>query len=399
MEKSDDSTLYSHFLSLLPPHEPHTLAQRLVSFASENPPGNEAEVSSYAADWLSDQGFEVTQVASPQGRPNLVASLKQGRGARRLIFNAHLDVVPAGDPAGWRSPPYSAQIRDGRLYGRGAADTKGGAAAMLYGAWLIKKAGLDLGDAELILHLVSDEESGGSQGTGHLAAMGYAKADGAVVVEPTGLKVVTAEKGTLWFRITIKGVAAHAAAPHLGVNAIEKMALLMPRLKKLVGDIHHPLLGGPTLNLAVIRGGNKINTVPDVCTLELDRRCLPNEGADIIEQDLEAILADFSKDEGVAVEKERLMYAEPCEVSAGESIVRTALRSLECVLGSRADIMGISGFTDARIYAGRAGTPAILIGPGELGQAHTTNEFVAIDQLRQASLLFAMITADFFGAV
>ncbi|WP_054032234.1 M20 family metallopeptidase [Desulfatitalea tepidiphila] len=395
METKRFNDLYRRFEDLLPPEEPLEMAKRLIAFQSENPPGMEAEISEYLEKWLSAEEFEVSRVLSPQGRPNLVATLRAKGGGKRLIYNGHMDVVPAGDPGVWTSPPYAPEIRSGRLYGRGAADTKGGTAAFIYGAWLIKQAGLNLGHSELVLHLVSDEESGGSHGTGFLASKGLAKADAAVVVEPTGMKIATAEKGTLWYRITIKGVAAHAAVPHLGVNAIEKMGKLLPRLKDMIGETRHPILGEPTLSIGVISGGSKINTVADSCFIEVDRRCLPNEQTEVIEQRLEDILADFGKNEEIKLYKERLMYAEPSEIAANEKIVTISLSNIERVIGNRPEIFGISGFTDARYYMRQAGTPAILLGPGNMNQAHTTDEYVEVDQLRRSALIFALITADF----
>lgn len=397
LETEQFTELYHRFSDLLPPEEPLEMAKRLIAFASENPPGRESEISLYLEDWLTEHGFEVARVLSPQDRPNLVATLRAKGGGKRLIYNGHMDVVPAGDPGLWTSPAYAPEIRSGRLFGRGAADTKGGMAALIYGAWLIKQAGLQFGDAELVLHLVSDEESGGGHGTGLLASKGLARADAAVVVEPTGMKLATAEKGTLWYRITIEGVAAHGAAPHLGVNAIEKMGKLLPGLKELIGDARHPLLGEPTLNIGVIRGGSKINTVADICSIEVDRRCLPNEYAEVIEQRLEEILADFALHEGIKVAKERIMFAEPSEIAAHDKIVETASSSIERVLGSRPGVIGVSGFTDARFYIQRASTPAILLGPGNMHQAHTTDEYVEVNQVRRSAFIFALITADFLG--
>jgi acetylornithine deacetylase/succinyl-diaminopimelate desuccinylase family protein len=399
MKTMEPLELRDRFQALLPRDQPVELAKRLIGFPSENPPGKEKEISEFLSGLLVQWGFEVKETHRTEGRPNLAATMKFGNGGRRLIFNGHLDVVPAGDPGLWNTNPYEGVIRDGCLFGRGAADTKGGVAAMLYGALLVKEAGIDLGDAELVLHLVSDEESGGDQGSGHLASVGIARGDAAIVVEPTDLNIVIAQKGTLWFRITMGGVAAHASTPHLGVNAISRMAALIPILEGMSREARHPLLGEPTINVGTIKGGSKVNSVPDLCAIELDRRCLPGEKIAEIEKELAGAIAGFAAGQKGAARFERIMFAEPCEVSPSERIVETALRNQERVLGKRTDLLGSTGFTDARIYVLRAGTPAILLGPGNISQAHTVNEFVSVESLRLASVLFAMITADFFGAL
>ena len=381
----------------LPPDEPLELTRRLLSFDSVNPPGREGPVLDYLAELLGEWGFEVQRLETPSGRINLVAQTSWGGGGRRLFFNGHLDVVPPGEARAWPEQPFAGQVRQGRLIGRGACDMKGGVAAMLHGVRAALKAG-GLGPAGTLgFHLVSDEEAGGSQGTGYLVERGLAKADAVVVGEPTSLEVVVAQKGTLWLKVGIRGRSAHGATPELGINAIEHMCRLIPQLQQCLDPAaSHPLLGGPTLNLGRIAGGEKINMVADYCCLELDRRCLPNEDPDQFEMPLRRAAQAYAQQNGVQVEVERLMFAQPAEVPQDSPIARIALGAIERVLGRPGRVAGLAGFTDARFYVGLAGAPAILLGPGSIKQAHTTGEFVEVAQLRQAALIYATIIADFF---
>lgn len=397
MPSLNPNQLIKRFRELLPESQPLELTRRLVSFESENPPGKEKEVLEFLCDLLKGWEFDTKLLYTDSGRANLIASFKWGRGGKKLLFNGHLDVVPAGDRSRWSRQPFSAEVYEKHLYGRGSADMKGGVAAMLYAVRLVRKTGIDLGDAEVIFHLVSDEESGGSQGAGFLVDQGLGGADAAIVPEPTNLEVVVAEKGTYWVRVNVHGKSAHGATPQLGVNAIEKMAMLLPRLIAMDLSTSHPLLGQPTLNLGLINGGNKINMVADFCSLDLDRRCLPNENIDKFEKDLDNICHSFSLEQGVKIETEKLLLAKPFEISLEEKIVKIAFRNIERVTGRKSNPKGLSGFTDARFYILEAGTPTILLGPGKIDQAHTTDEFVKIEQLEKAALLYAMIIVDFFS--
>ena len=395
MNDSSAQKMLARLRDLLPPDQPGELARALVAIPSENPPGAEGEVVEYCAGLLKEWGLSPRLLPSPSGRANLEAELRWGRGARRLVFNGHLDVVPPGDPARWSHAPYGGQVEEGRLYGRGASDMKGGAAAMLWAARLLQLAEVDLGDASLVLHLVSDEESGGSQGTGHLAASGLCQAQGAVVGEPTDLQVVCAQKGVVWFEVTIVGRPAHASIPHRGINAIEKAGLLMPLLHELAQGPEHPLLGSPTINLGTIQGGDKINVVPERCTMQIDRRLLPGEDPGEIEQRLKALLQRFAAQEGVEASCRRLMDASPAHIPQESEIINLAQGALRQVLDRELPPKGSAGFTDARFYIGQ-GTPAILLGPGLKEQCHVNDEYVELERMRQAALVYALLAMDFF---
>src|SRR4030065_794777 len=253
------------------------LTIQLVQTSTENPPGNEKVAAQFLKPLLSQMGFKIKTVLSPKGRSNLIAEKRWGKGGRTLIFNGHLDVVPAGDPSQWKYPPFQGKLSKGRIYGRGASDMKSGIASFIHALSMIDRSKIHLHQGAVILHLVSDEESHGRQGMGFLTQKGGIHGDATLVGEPTDLHPVIAQKGALWLKISTLGKSAHSARPHLGVNAIEKMMKLIHQINLISLEKEHPLLGKPTLNVGTIRGGTQINLVPDCCEIELDRRILPSE--------------------------------------------------------------------------------------------------------------------------
>ncbi|MBU0515119.1 MAG: M20 family metallopeptidase [Proteobacteria bacterium] len=395
--RREPEALIKFFGKLLPENEPVSLAQRLVRFPTENPPGNEAGAIEHLAEVVQDWGFETELLWTDTGRVNLVARLGWGNRSRRILFNGHLDVVPSGDQAAWTREPFEGKIADGRLWGRGAADMKGGVAAMLWAARLIQLSKEQPHDAEIVFHLVSDEETGGTHGAKFLVDHGLARADAAVVGEPTGLNVVVASKGAIWSRLNVKGKSAHGSIPHLGENAIERMADLILRLGDMPLQGEHPLLGPPTINLGTITGGSKINMVPDRCVLEVDRRVLPGESRQAALGQLTRLVEEFRADTGVEVDLEEILYASGYEIDPAEKIVQAALRAAEAVTGEPKEPRGARGFTDARFYFLEAGIPTIILGPGSISQAHAADEFVEIEQLRLSVGLYALIISRFLS--
>ncbi len=385
-----------NFRNNLPENEPVSLAQKLVRMPTENPPGDEAPAIEFLAELLTDWGFETELLRTDLGRLNLIARNGWGRRSPKILLNGHLDVVPAGIDSAWSMPPFDGFIDDGRLYGRGAADMKGGVAAMLWAARLIQNLPERPADGEIIIHLVSDEETGGAQGARFLVENGLTQADAAIVGEPTGLNVVIASKGALWTRATVRGKSAHGSVPHLGDNAIERMAGLIMRLRELPQAGEHRLLGPPTVNLGTIVGGSKINVVPDHCTIEIDQRVLPGTGPEEARAGLNNLIERFHAETGAEVELQDIIFAAPYEIDPAQPIVQIALAAAAAITGEPREPRGSRGFTDARFYVLEAGIPTIIMGPGSINQAHTTGEFVDIEDLRRAVFLYAIIMKHIF---
>ena len=374
------------------------LTIQLVQTSTENPPGNEKVAAQFLKSILPKMAFKIKTVHSPKGRWNLIAEKRWGRGGRTLIFNGHLDVVPAGDPSQWKYPPFQGKLYKGRIYGRGASDMKSGIASFIHALTMIDRSEISLHQGAVILHLVSDEESHGHQGMGFLTQKGGIQGDAALVGEPTDLHPVIAHKGALWLRISTFGKSAHSAKPHLGVNAIEKMIKLMDRLNSLTLGGEHPLLGKPTLSIGTIQGGTKINVVPDRCEIEVDRRMLPGEKKEEVLGVMKEILDSLqSQDSLFQYRMEEIDYAEPSEVDPEEEIVRVGVEAIQEVLGKKPPLRAFSGFTDSRFYINQCHIPTLVFGPGDTNQIHTTDESVEVEALVHAAHIYGLILINYLS--
>lgn len=374
------------------------LTKRLVQIPTENPPGDEKGAVLFLKPILSKIGFNVKIYVSPKGRWNIIAERRWGKSGRTLIFNGHLDVVPSGDPSQWKYQPYGGKLEKGKIYGRGASDMKGGIASFIHAVSMLDRSNIRLDQGGIILHLVSDEESHGHQGMGFLTQKGVIRGDAVLVGEPTSLDLVICQKGALWLRISTFGKSAHGSRPHSGVNAIEKMMKLIAQLNSVSFDEEHPLLGKPTLNIGTIKGGTKINIVPDRCEIELDRRMLPSETKEEVLKEIEKILALLqSQDYLFQYRMEEIDFAEPSEIDSEEKIVRIGVEAVKEVMRERPRIKGFSGFTDARFYINQCHLPTLIFGPGGVDQSHTTNESVEVDALVKASHIYGLIILNYLS--
>ena len=374
------------------------LTTRLVQIPTENPPGNEKAAAQFLKPLLSKMGFKTKTVLSPKGRWNIVAERRWGKGGRTLIFNGHLDVVPAGNPSQWKYPPFRGTLSKGRIYGRGASDMKSGIASFIHALSTIERSKMRLHQGAVVLHLVSDEESHGRQGMGFLTQKERIRGDTALVGEPTDLQPVIAQKGALWLRISTLGKSAHGSRPHLGVNAVEKMMKLMERLNSIPLETEHPMLGKPTLNVGTIQGGTKINIVPDRCEIEADRRMLPGEKkGEVIEKMKETLDSLLSRDPFFQYRMEEIDFAEPSEVNPEEEIVKIAVDAIQDVMGKKPSLRAFSGFTDSRFYINQCHIPTLIFGPGEVGQSHTTDESVEVEALVQAARIYGLILTNYLS--
>jgi succinyl-diaminopimelate desuccinylase len=374
------------------------LTIRLVQIPTENPPGNEKVAAQFLKPLLSKTGFKIKTVLSPEGRWNLLAEKRWGRGGRRLIFNGHLDVVPAGNPSQWKYPPFQGKHYKGKIYGRGSSDMKSGIASFIHALSTIDRSKIPLHQGAVILHLVSDEESHGHQGMEFLTQREGIQGDAALVGEPTDLQPVIAQKGALWLRIFTIGRSAHGSKPHLGVNAIEKMMKLIERLHFIPLEKEHPLLGKPTLSIGTIQGGTKVNIVPEGCCIEMDRRMLPGEKKEEVFGEIKEILDSLqSQDPLFQYRIEEIDFAQPSEVNPDEEIVKIGVEAIQNVMGRKPMLKGFSGFTDSRFYVNQCHIPTLIFGPGGVDQSHTMDESVAVDALVHAAHIYAMILVDYLS--
>jgi acetylornithine deacetylase/succinyl-diaminopimelate desuccinylase family protein len=379
------------------PDEVLRYARALIAAPSENPGGTEDEAADIAIGILAELGAETRIVRSEEERPSVVA--RSGSGARpRLVWNGHLDTVPAGDPDSWSSDPFEGAVVDGRLIGRGACDMKGPIAAALGAIAAIRRAGITLGGT-LELHLVADEEHAGVHGTRVLRDQGLLDQDAAIVGEPTEMEIALAERGGAWVTAVAHGKAAHGSQPHRGVNAILAMSRFALRLGEVLPARVHPLVGAPTINAAMITGGSAPNVVPDRCEVEIDRRIVPGE------DDPEAVLAPFHRliDDLVAEQPDTRIeitlreWTEAAETTGDSAIASLARDAIAAETDAPPPFVGFTGITDARFYINDARIPTVIVGPGSLSVAHTANESIAVDEMVLGARAYARMFVGSLG--
>jgi acetylornithine deacetylase/succinyl-diaminopimelate desuccinylase family protein len=358
------------------------LLKELIALPSVNPaflPPNDARageqrVADFLATVAAQAGLDVEFQKCLPGRSNLIARLTPaGKVRKRILLAPHLDTVGAEDKG------FVPVSKDGRLIGRGACDTKGSAAAMLMALCELAKSRQRRLETEIVFAGLIDEENA-QAGSRALAASGFT-ADLAIVGEPTGLKIVTAHKGSLWLRLETRGKAAHGARPELGKNAVHEMARIVDALEtdyaKQLKKRSHPLLGPATINVGTIMGGTQPNIVPADCAISIDRRTLPGETEAGVRREITAFLAKQGLKASFASEK--IAPCLPLETDAAIPMVRRFLSSA----GQRKPV-GVHFFCDAAVLAG-AGIPSVVFGPGDIAQAHTADEWISVASLDRAT--------------
>ena len=368
--------------------EVERLVAGLVAIDSVNPtlvPGGagEAEVMNFAAAWMADAGLEVDVVEAAPGRPSVVGTARGRSGGRSLMLNGHLDTVGVEG----MSEPHSAAIRDGRLYGRGGYDMKGGVAACMLAAAAAARAG-PAGD--VVVCAVADEEH---SSIGVQAVLEHVRADACIVAAPTSLDVVVAHKGFAWWEVTAAGRAAHGSQPQLGVDAIAAIGpvlVAVGELEDLLAHRRHELLGPGSVHASLIAGGQELSSYPDHCSLSIERRTLPGEGAAQLEAELERLVAAGAG--RAQLSGTTTLVREPFEVAPSEPIVELLREQVAARLGHEPKVRGHSAWMDAA-FISAAGIPTVVFGPDGAG-AHAVEEWVDLASVRAcAEVLLATATA------
>jgi len=365
--------------------------QALVRVDTRNPPGDEVRIVAACQEMLAPLGARIDVVEPSPGRASVVASLPS-TGKPVLVINGHLDVVPLSADD-WTVDPFGAEVVDGRVWGRGTADMKGGIAAALEAVRTLDRSGREPA-WDLVFHLVADEERGGRWGTQVLVETGFCDGIAACLVpEPTDLDVCVAERGLLVAHLTMLGRPAHGSAPRQGVSAIETAAKAVLALHAAdFGDETHPLLGRPTANIGQIGGGSGHNTVAESCRVTVDRRLLPGATLAAALAQVEAKVQAID-DPDVRYEVEVEVFGEASELSADHPYAALVGRCIVEATGRRPEIIGMPFTTDARFVRNGAGVPAVVCGPGGIAQAHVHDEWVAVDRLVDAAAAFATLYA------
>lgn len=365
----------------------------LVAIDSINPdlvPGaaGEGEIARFIAGWLEAAGLEVEVTEVLPGRPNVVGIARGAGGGRSLLLNGHIDTVGvAGMDA-----PFAPRVANGRLYGRGAYDMKGGVAACLIAAAEARKRNLR---GDVIVTAVMDEEYAGL-GTQAIAAR-Y-RADAALVAEPTELGLVVTHKGFMWLEIETQGVAAHGSRPHLGIDAIAKMGGILLELERLGQDLGrrpaHPLLGHASVHASLIAGGQELSSYPERCVLAVERRTLPGETAEMVTAEWQGIIQRLSEgDPSFRAELRPGLFRSSLETPSNSPIVMAVRDSITAVRGQTPDLVGVSFWTDAATLHA-VGIPTILFGPAGEG-AHAAEEWVDLESVRACAEVYLATAAAF----
>ncbi len=353
------------------------LTRALVRFDTINPPGNERPCAEYLGRILEDAGFAVSYHEFAETRTSLVARIGGDADAKPLCFTGHIDTVPLG-AVPWSADPFAADIADGKLYGRGTSDMKGGVAAFVVAAIRLARE-LESGPG-VVLVITAGEETG-CEGAYHLAGLGNVLGDaGAIVVaEPSSNFPFVGHKGALWLKAVARGVTAHGSMPELGVNAVYKAARTISQLEDFDFNVaRHEVLGKPTLNVGTVEGGMNINSVPDRVEIGIDIRTLPDQD----HGDLCAHLSSYLGDD-IAIEAivdVGSVWTDP----AGDWMLNVFDVIAEN-LGKMPEVRTATYFTDAAALTPAYGAPpTVILGPGEAAMAHQTDEYCVVDRIDQA---------------
>ncbi len=366
------------------------LARELLRFNTINPPGQERACAQRLGQLLGDAGFDVRTEEYAPHRTSLVARLGGSSGRRPLCFAGHIDTVPLG-ATDWTHDAFAGDIADGRLYGRGSSDMKGGVAAFVTAACQL--AGQLRDTSGLVLVIVAGEETG-CDGSRHLTrtAGALGEAGAIVIAEPTGNYPCVGHKGALWLQARTTGVTAHGSMPERGVNAIYKAARAVMQLERFdFGTTPHPVLGSPTLSVGTIGGGLNINSVPDAVAIGIDIRTIPGQKHNVLVERL----AQYLGDDVVLM---RIVDVEGVWTDSTHPWVQEIFDLTSPVVGERPIERGAPYFTDASVLTPAfGGPPTVILGPGEMALAHQTDEYCRVDRLEQAVEIYTEIARRWCG--
>jgi succinyl-diaminopimelate desuccinylase len=361
------------------------LAQELIRFETVNPPGNETPCARHLGRILESAGFQTHYFEMGENRENLIAYLGDGGARLPICFTGHTDVVPLG-AAPWSVAPFGAEIADGKIYGRGSTDMKGGVAAFATAA--VKLAPRLGKTAGLVLIITAGEERG-CEGANFLVKQGVLPKAGALAVaEPTSNQLLAGHKGVFWLEGTAKGVTAHGSMPEKGVNAVSKAARAALALEAFDFSLdEHPVLGRPTLNVGWLRGGLNINSVPDEARFGIDVRLVPG-------LDRDCLLERFTQAAGGEVTFEIMGTSDVVWTDPADPWIAGVAAIVQSVTGSAPAIGGASYFTDAAVLKpGMGNPPAVILGPGDPAMAHQTDEFCSVGRIEEAEAIYTEIIA------
>lgn len=369
--------------------------REMVRIKSVNPPGDEMAMAEYVANVLKSIGLEVKLLKHSSSRASVLAILRGSGQAPALLYSAHLDTVPLGAEQ-WIHEPFAAETLDGKIWGRGSADMKGGLAALLVMAKIMANSGLSI-KGDLIFAITAGEEvdSLGAKSVASYPDLGPVQA--IIVPEPSYNDIYIAEKGALWLEISTYGKTAHGSMPALGKNAVMMMVELIKGLENFFIPFEsHAMLGGFSMSINTISGGIKTNVVPDRCVVSIDMRTVPGQDHHDIMARFQGLIKDLGKhDPDFKASIEITNDRPPIETSPKEPVVKMMVDIVADITGEIPIPKGVNYYTDAATLTPAFKAPMIICGPGHPGLAHQPNEYVEIEKLVQAAKIYTAATHQF----
>ena len=337
-------------------------------------------------------------------RYNVYARFPGKAGGRSLMFNGHIDVMPADETDEWTNPPFEPTIRDGKMYGRGTADMKGGLMASVMAVQLLKDAGAEL-PGDVLITSVCDEEGGGNGSM--QAIMSGERADGVVVGEPTSDEMILAHMGFIFFRVEFEGKSCHSGGKRNGVSAIDKAIKVINALNEKEHEwlltYKHPLLPAPNLNVGVIRGGNAGSTVAGDCMFETCVHYLPRlmSHDQVVCEFMDVIHRVTKSDPWLEAHPPKVTIYQAgggFEMEEADPFVESFKRAYRAARGKDVKVVGSPAGCDSRLWKNIAGCPTIQFGPGNLSECHGIDEWISIESYLQSILIYAELILDFCGS-
>ncbi|KAH7015013.1 tryptophan synthase beta subunit-like PLP-dependent enzyme [Ilyonectria destructans] len=376
--------------------DPVVLTQTLVQINSANPslgsvPGpGETAIARYITAWLEHRDIESHWIEPTKGRPSVVGVARGSGGGKSLLLNGHIDTVTL---MGYDDDPLSGRITDGKLYGRGSADMKGGVAAAMIALANAKKAGFR---GDVIFTGVADEEAV-SIGTQDVLAAGW-RADAAIVSEPTDLDIVHAHKGFVWLDVTVQGVASHGSRADLGVDAIAKAGYFLAELdrhaQRLLDGPADPIVGSPTIHASLIKGGEEESSYPALCTISIERRTVAGETPETVKKEIQDILDKLTKEvTGFKADLKVTFSRSPFKLPLDDPFTVLVGDFVGKALGKTATVTGGAYWTDCALLADK-GIPSLLWGPKGEG-LHAKEEWVDVESVRLVAETLTNIVKQF----
>lgn len=390
---------YAELLSYISEQDVVELTSKLIRFKSINPPGDELPLALYLGEILEKEGLDIEILEHGPSRGSLVARLAGKGQAPGLIFSGHLDVVPAD--GSWERDPFAGEVADGRVWGRGATDMKGGVAAMISAATALARSGLTL-KGDLYLCLTAGEETDNLGAAETVNSYSFGPVQAVFISEPSNNEIYTAEKGALWVEIITHGKSAHISRMEDGRNALMMMLAILREIDRTeIPYEFHPLLGDYRRSINTLHAGSKTNTIPSTCVATIDQRTLPGQDHTMIMRMMEEIVERVGRESGLldfSAEVRPILDNPALEVSPDDPALRALFDIVAEVNGLSQDgPKGVGYFTDAVKFAPALNVPFAICGPGNPLLNHKTNEWVEIAKLIDSAHIHTLAAAKYLG--